>query len=284
MVFIYGVCDGNATAAAAEYQRRYPNRRTPNPKTFSGTFNTLRQSGSLPSVNIQYERDHERNVREEENILDIVHGSPGTSTRRVARRLGCSHSRVWRTLNENEMYPYHTQTVQHLHPGDLIRRVEFCNWLQGNGREFYRLIMFTDESQFTRDGINNLHNSHEWAVGNPHATVETNFQLRFHVNVWCGVLHDQLIGPFILPGNLTGAMYLHFLQNELPLLLEDVSLETRGRMYFQHDGAPAHFSRAVRDHLNQYFPERWIGRGSPHQWPARSPDLTPIDYCIWCTR
>ena len=111
MVFIYGVCDGNATAAAAEYQRRYPNRRKPNPKTISGTFNTLRQSGSLPSVNIQYERDHERNVREEENILDIVHGSPGTSTRRVARRLGCSHSRVWRTLKENEMYPYHTQTV-----------------------------------------------------------------------------------------------------------------------------------------------------------------------------
>lgn len=52
MVFIYGICDGNATAAAAEYQRRYPNNRMPNPKTFSGTLNTLRQSGSLPSVKI----------------------------------------------------------------------------------------------------------------------------------------------------------------------------------------------------------------------------------------
>ena len=61
MVFIYGVCDGNATAVAPEYQRRYPNRRKPNPKIISGTFNSLRQSGSLPSVNIQYERDHERN-------------------------------------------------------------------------------------------------------------------------------------------------------------------------------------------------------------------------------
>ena len=124
--------------------------------------------------------------------------------------------------------------------------------------------MFTDESQFTRDGINNLHKSHEWAVGNPHATVDTNFQLRFHANIWCGVLHDQLIGPFILPGNLTGAMYLHFLQNELLLLLEDVSLETRGRMYFQHDGARAHFFGAAREHINQYFLEHCIGRGSPH--------------------
>jgi len=32
----------------------------------------------------------------------------------------------------------------------------------------------------------------------PLATVESNFQLRFSVNVWCAVLDDQLIGPFIL--------------------------------------------------------------------------------------
>jgi hypothetical protein len=41
MVFILGVCDGNATAASAEYRRRYPNRRIPNPKTIQRTFNTL---------------------------------------------------------------------------------------------------------------------------------------------------------------------------------------------------------------------------------------------------
>ena len=50
MVFIYCVCDGNATAAAAEYQCCYPNYRNPNPKTFSGTFNTLMPSFS----NVRY--------------------------------------------------------------------------------------------------------------------------------------------------------------------------------------------------------------------------------------
>ena len=84
--------------------------------------------------------------------------------------------------------------------------------------------------------------------------MESNFQLRFSVNVWCAVLEDQLIGSFILPGHLTGEAYLKFLQEELPQLLEDVHLNKRGRMYFQHDGAPPHSSREVRNFLNYRFP------------------------------
>ena len=57
-----------------------------------------------------------------------------------------------------------------------------------------------------------IHNSHVWGDENPHATVERNFQQRFSVNVWCAVLDDQLIGPFILEGRLTEEAYLRFLQ------------------------------------------------------------------------
>ena len=96
----------------------------------------------------------------------------------------------------------------------------------------------------------------------------------------CAVLDDQLIGPFILEGRLTGEAYLRFLQEELPRHLEDVPLNKRGRMYFQHDGAPTHFSREVRNFLNFRFPGRWIGRGGPNNWPARSPNLRPLDYYV----
>ena len=58
--------------------------------------------------------------------------------------------------------------------------------------------------QFNRDGVNNTHNSNVWADENPDANVESNFQLRFSVNVRCAVLDDQLIGPFILEGRRTG--------------------------------------------------------------------------------
>jgi len=59
-------------------------------------------------------------------------------------------------------------------------------------------ILFTDEATFTRNGINNTRNSHNLAQDNPHATVETNFQTRFSVNVWCGIINDMLIGPVIV--------------------------------------------------------------------------------------
>ena len=72
-----------------------------------------------------------------------------------------------------------------------------------------------------------------------------------------------------------------FLQRVLPELLEDVPLAVRERIWIQHDGAPPHFSVDVRNHLNAVFPDRWIGRGGPIPWPARSPDLNPLDYFLW---
>jgi len=101
------------------------------------------------------------------------------------------------------MYPYHVQRVQLLGPGDFAERLEFCKWLSGS-RHLHRYILFTYEVQFNRDGVNNTHNSHVWEDENPHATVESNFQVCFNVSVCCAVLDYQLIGPFILEGHLMG--------------------------------------------------------------------------------
>ena len=50
---------------------------------------------------------------------------------------------------------------------------------------------------------------------------------------------------------------------------------------YLHDGSPIHYTRKVTQHLNNTYPNRWIGRGSLIHWPARSPDLTPLDFCLW---
>ena len=71
----------------------------------------------------------------------------------------------------------------------------------------------------------------------------------------------KIIGPHFIDGNLNDAMYAVFLRNVLPMLLQDVSLHDRMAMYFQHDGCPAHSSRAVEAVLNSIFHDRWIG---PH--------------------
>ena len=67
---------------------------------------------------------------------------------------------------------------------------------------------------------------------NPHGTLESNYQHRFSVNVLCGVISDQLIGPYISPQRLTGNIYANFLQEELPALLENVPVQTRRQMYY----------------------------------------------------
>ena len=51
--------------------------------------------------------------------------------------------------------------------------------------------------------------------------------------------------------------------------------------FFQLDGAPAHWGLIVRETLHAEFPDRWIGRDGPIMWPARSPDITPLDFFLW---
>ena len=53
------------------------------------------------------------------------------------------------------------------------------------------------------------------------------------------------------------------------------------KLEVSYDGAPPHFLLAVRESLNDLFPEQWMGRGWPTAWPARSPDLNPSDFHLW---
>jgi hypothetical protein len=84
--------------------------------------------------------------------------------------------------------------------------------------------------------------------------MEGNSQHSFSVNVWCGVIDNKLIGPAVLPNRLTGCVYVDFLQNKLPLLLEEVPLAKRMHMVFQHDGSPAHYSHLVTPYPKSNIP------------------------------
>ena len=42
-----------------------------------------------------------------------------------------------------------------------------------------------------------------------------------------------------------------------------------------------HYGIQVRRFLDQQFPDAWIGRRGPVEWPPRSPDLSPLDFYLW---
>ena len=184
--------------------------------------------------------------------------------------MGSNLSSVLRVLQEQIPHAYHLQKVQGLGPNNFAPRVRFVQWsLQRSivNPAFPAQVLFTDETCFTRDGYLltcsyfNSRNSHIWDDENPHAMFIGVHQARLNVNIWGRILGDYLLGPAIIPDRLNGTTYLQFLQNTLPFLMEEISLAIRREIWFQHDGAPAHFSLQVRAHLNRVYGEKWTGWG-----------------------
>ncbi|KYN09502.1 hypothetical protein ALC57_18370 [Trachymyrmex cornetzi] len=94
-------------------------------------------------------------------------------------------------------------------------------------------------------------------------------------------MDTNILGLVILPNILNGVAYKEFLAENLPNFLEEVPLAERNRIIFQQDGAGPHNARIVTDYLNEQFSGRWMGRYSLIPWPARSPDLNPLDFFLW---
>lgn len=278
MHFVYGFCNGNASDARREYHIRFPNRHLPSDKTFTQVHQRLKETGSFRSGRESVVNRVQANV--EEQVEEMVNNSPGTSCRKIQARTGISKSKASKILRKLTYHPYHLTKVQDLKPQDLPRRITFCQWISRSPRKI-PTILYTDEALFGQDGIINTRNTHLWAKENPHGTLVGLSQHRFSVNVWCGIVDGYLVGPFVLEPRLSSPLYLNFLQEELPILLEDVPLQLRRNITFLHDGAPPHHARVIREHLTRTYGQNWIGRDGPVSWPPRSPDLNVMDYYFW---
>jgi hypothetical protein len=188
--FFYGRANGNADEARRLCQVTFPNRRLPCSRTFSGIAQRLRERGTFIPVTEGGRPRTARIVQQEQRILAHVAANPGANTHRISSAEGVHRSTVWRTLHEDRLYPYHLQRVHGLRPGDLPRRVRFCQCcLEKCVRhlQFLWKLLFTHEAMFTRDGIFNFHNMHIWAHANPHTFREARHQTTFSINVWAGI-------------------------------------------------------------------------------------------------
>lgn len=286
MHFMYGLANGSNPLALTYYQDRYEDRgrRIPALQTFSLLHNRLAMTGCV----FTHTRERgctamsdEARADLEETIIREIERSPWISTRDLSLRTGAPYFDVWQVLSDEGMHPYHFLHVQQLLPDDYESRRNFSEWILHH-RNLAPNILYTDESQFTRHGISNIHNEHLWMRENPREIKQRSFQERFHLNVWLGVCGGTLLGPHFFNGTLTAPIYSNFLRDDLPLLSENLPLAVRRDLIYQHDGAPAHRAAAVTNHLNAYFRGRWIGNnGGLVRWPPRSPDLTPLDFSIW---
>lgn len=74
--------------------------------------------------------------------------------------------------------------------------IQLCQWLQKNQRQsdIAPLIVFTDEASFHKESVTNIHSSRKWAYSNPHCIYLCRHQHHFQLNVWDGIIGDNLPG------------------------------------------------------------------------------------------
>lgn len=166
-----------------------------------------------------------------------------------------------------------------LNEDDFDRRMQFC---EDFNTFDYRDVIWTDEAKFNLNGQLNRHNCVYYSEENPHKIFEKSVNSP-GVMVWAGICSRAIIGPFFFQGTVTGDSYLNMLETfALPRVVQLTDgAGDQPSLWWQQDGAPPHYSRAVRAWLDNNFPNKWIGRRGPVEWPARSPDLSPMDYSVW---
>lgn len=257
-----------------------------NPISRSAVSKTLKRYTLFGSVKNLSKSGRPKTATNENISLDIaaeLQENPRTSTTSLSLSYNVSRRSVSRILKKEKYFPYKVQLVQELSEDDFDRRMDFCERLMdicNNDRNFIQNLIFSDEATFYLNGMVNRHNCRYWSTENPRWVEEAHTQYPEKLNVWAGIFNNRVIGPFFIDGSLTGQKYLDLLQNDIiPAIM--INGQVPLNVWFQQDGAPPHYDRNVRNFLNLTFTNRWIGRRGSIEWPARSPDLSPLDFYFW---
>ncbi|XP_026825353.1 uncharacterized protein LOC113562003 [Ooceraea biroi] len=282
MLLILGECRGTFSGAERLWRERYPDRTPHSRNVFSRLAKRIRTKGVIQPEHNKSRQIH-RPIRDEKTaeILALVELNPHDSLRRRERDSGVSRDIIWRIMRANKFHPYRMSVHQALKYDDFQQRLAFCNWIRQQPPDFHLKILFSDECTFKSNGSNNTWNCRYWSQVNPHWLREIDHQHVWKVNVWCGIIGSQIVGPIFFEENLNADRYSALIETDLPILLENFPLQLRLDMWFQQDGCPSHTSRVVRTILNAMFPNKWIGKYGPINYPPRSPDLTVLDYYFW---
>lgn len=63
---------------------------------------------------------------------------------------------------------------------------------------------------FTSTEVVNFYNICTWAPKNPYTSKPYSFQYQLSINVWAGIVDDNIVGPYSLPHHLDGAAFFYF--------------------------------------------------------------------------
>jgi Helix-turn-helix domain (DUF4817) len=259
----------------------------PNKTTIQRLVQKFESTFSLQNVPVPV---RQRNARSEENIAAVresVANDPNVSIPRRSQQLEISQTTLWRILRKDlGLRAYKIALTQELKVTDHRMRRIFSDWALEQletDPEFHKKIITSDEAHFWLNGFVNKQNCRIWSEANPQVIHEQPLHPE-KLTVWCAFHAGGVIGPYFFVNDdgrtvtVNGERYRAMVTDFFWAEIDGMDLED---MWFQQDGATCHTARATIDLLKEKFDERVISRNGPVNWPARSCDLTPLDFFLW---
>ena len=213
---------------------------------------------------------HELERQKENHPLGLASASSVSRTTDIPR---ASVNRILK--HYYRFYPYKLRTTQAITEDDQLKRLEFSEFI--TNCDEIGAILWSDEANFSIDGSVNTHNAIIWGTERPPPHQRPLHSP--HMTVWMGFSREFKLKPYFFNSTVTSESYKLMLQTHMIPQLQ--AMNQLPHVIFQHDGAPPHFGRIVTALLKETFGDNVIGRGFPHHWPPRSPDLAPLDYYFW---
>ena len=219
-----------------------------------------------------------------ERVREFVRRNPrkkALSVRQIANSLGISFGTVWRILRKKLMwYPYKPHAVIPLSDAHKTARLNFCQWLLRKPDGFEENVIWTDEKWFVLHQSPNKQNERFWAPCDPGVEVTCRVQGDEKVMCWAAIVRGRVVIHWLEPNvSVNGAGYLDILKS---VLWPQVRVGVRKYgLWYRQDGATVHTTTAAREWLKCKFDGRVISRLTDRPWPAKSPDLSPLDFWFW---
>lgn len=202
-------------------------------------------------------------VNSQVSIKQILSNINATKEKKI------SHMTVRRRLQENNVKAYVVRKKPAISKKNKSERLKFALEHRNKPLDFWKKILWTDESTFSLDGTY----GRKYYFSTPEdkkyrsAIRETRSHQGGKLMIW-GCIYHGGVGPLVkLPEKVTQHTYLQVL-NEVALVAGSRLIEEN--FILQEDNAPIHKSRMIKKFLKD------IGQ-NVIQWPPQSPDLNIIE-------
>ena len=194
---------------------------------------------------------HSRRSRDEgdiDNVLEIVHESPNTSTRAIANQCDFSKSKAHSILRNDLRFKAFKPKLERFLPENAVKeRLEFCKKFLDTVRDsetFMENVLFTDEAMFELNPSFNRQNCRFWASERPANSSFVVKQFPKKLMVWIGFSKHAIVGPYFFDTSVNADSYLEMIST---FVIPELK---RKRKYsctiFQQDGATPHTAKKTR--------------------------------------